>query len=97
MEEVYEAVEQKLSEDSISRLDKVFTAQEVKEALEQMNPNKAPVPDGMSACFYQKYWPVVGSDITRITLQWLNGEGSLNSINHTNIVLIPKVSSPCNP
>ena len=55
MEEVYEAVEQKLSEDSISRLDKVFTAQEVKEALEKMNPNKAPRPDGMSACFYQKY------------------------------------------
>ena len=40
---------------------------------------------------------MVGSDITSITLQWLNGEESLNSINHTNIVLIPKMSSPCSP
>ena len=62
-----------------------------------MNPNKALGPDGMTACFFQRYWFVVGIDITEIILRWLNGEESLQSVNHTNIVLIPKTSSPCNP
>ena len=59
-----------------------------------MNPNKASEPDGMIAWFYQKYWKVLSNDITKVILQFLNGQACLSFINHANIVLIPKVHSP---
>ena len=62
-----------------------------------MNPNKAPGPDGMTAFFYQRYWKVIGGDITKVVLHILQGETELASINNTNIVLILKVKSPCSP
>uniref|UniRef100_A0A5B7BN08 Reverse transcriptase domain-containing protein n=1 Tax=Davidia involucrata TaxID=16924 RepID=A0A5B7BN08_DAVIN len=72
-----------------------FRADEVQYALFQMHPTKAPGPDGMSTLFFQKFWDVVGGDITRMILDFLNkGVGSLESINYTYIALIPKVNSP---
>ena len=49
-----------------------------------MNPNKALGLDGMNAYFYQKYRKVVGSDITKVILQLLNGNASLAFVNQTN-------------
>ena len=31
-----------------------------------MNPNKAPGPDGMNACFWQRYWHIMGKDVTKV-------------------------------
>ena len=39
----------------------------------------------------------MGADITRIILQWLNGDENLPKVNNTNNVLIPMVSSPRSP
>jgi hypothetical protein len=38
-----------------------FTREEVKNALDQMAPNKTPSPDGFTAGFYQQHWDMVGS------------------------------------
>lgn len=73
---------------------KPFIAEEVKNAAFQIDPNKAPGPDGIAACFYQKYWHLVGPKVTKTELGFLNGEDNLDSINHTNVVLIPKKKSP---
>ena len=40
------------------------TEDEVKIALFQMRPSKAPGSDGMIALFFQKYWHVLSADIT---------------------------------
>ena len=49
-----------------------FTQEEVKKALFQMNPTKAPSPDGMNPLFFQKYWHMVGTDVSDAVLDYIN-------------------------
>ncbi|XP_074289571.1 uncharacterized protein LOC141614725 [Silene latifolia] len=72
----------------------VYKSEEVFGALQQMNPLKAPGPDGMNALFYQTYWHIVGPSVTRLVLRILNGGESPVIINNTHIVLIPKKKAP---
>ncbi|KAL9677471.1 hypothetical protein QQ045_005703 [Rhodiola kirilowii] len=68
-----------------------FTEGEVKRALFQMHPTKAPGLDGFPALFYQSNWDIVGQDVVREALDYLNS-GVLNAdLNETLIVLVPKV------
>ena len=71
-----------------------FTREEVELALKQIHPTKAPGPDDMSAIFFQKYWDVVGNDISSMILNVVNSNMSLAEINKTNITLIPKTKCP---
>lgn len=45
--------------------------------------------------FYQKHWDVVGHDVTASVLDVLNNAASVCTINHTNIVLVPKKKGTC--
>ncbi|XP_042964663.1 uncharacterized protein LOC122298887 [Carya illinoinensis] len=56
----------------VDQLDATFTAEEVKRAQDEMHPTKAPGPDGMASIFYQKFWSVVGVDVTGVVLNALN-------------------------
>ena len=67
-----------------------FTQEEVKKALFQMNPTKAPGPDGMNPLFFQKYWHIVGTDVSDAVIDYINSGKFLQSINFTHITLIPK-------
>lgn len=60
-------------------------------ALKNMHPTKAPAPDGVHVVFYQKYWHIVGDDISALVLDCLNNAQPLELLNDTHIVLIPKV------
>ena len=54
-----------------------------------MGPTKA-----LDALFYKKFWHVVGDDVVNVVLEFLNDGVMLPALNHTNIVLIPKVKNP---
>jgi hypothetical protein len=71
-----------------------FDESEVKNALYQMFPTKAPGADGFPAHFFLRNWDVCGDDITRIVLRVLNGDEIPTKINGTFIVLVPKVQNP---
>ncbi|XP_028068804.1 uncharacterized protein LOC114271378 [Camellia sinensis] len=71
-----------------------YTAEEVSYALFQMHPTKAPGPDGKPTLFYQRFWPIVGAQVTRAVLGVLNEGKAVTAMNDTFIVLIPKVKSP---
>ncbi|KAL5556875.1 hypothetical protein UlMin_039111 [Ulmus minor] len=54
-------------------MDQAFVAEDVRTAVFQMAPTKSPGADGMSAIFYQKFWPIIGEDITAACLSFVNG------------------------
>ena len=59
-----------------------------------MHPSKSPGPDGISPFFFQKYWHIVGTNVTDVVLSVLHSGHMLKKMNHTHIVLIPKKKDP---
>ena len=67
-----------------------FTEKEIKEAIFQMEHNKAPSPDGFPAEFYQVFWDVIKDDMLDLFRDFHNGTLSLFSLNFSTIILLPK-------
>ncbi|XP_021723977.1 uncharacterized protein LOC110691367 [Chenopodium quinoa] len=67
-----------------------YTEDEVKCALDQMHPIKAPGPDGMCPLFLQSYWNIVSPSISSTVLSILRGMPMPSYLNKTFIALIPK-------
>ena len=63
-------------------------------ALFQMHPSKSLGPDGMSPFFFQRFWPIVGPDVTSAVLSVLHSGHCLRKMQHSHMVLIPKKSNP---
>ena len=91
MELVLDTVPTKITPAMNDQLLAPFERKEVKEALFQMFPTKAPGPDGFPAHFFQFHWDLCGEEVTSVVLRVLRGEDDVSSINDTLIVLIPKV------
>ena len=72
MEECLNAVPRKVTPEMHDTLSNEFSAEEVKMALFQMRPTKAPGPDGMNALFYQRFWHVVGDTVVDVVLEFQN-------------------------
>ena len=90
IEGVLQSVERRITPQLNDRLTQRYTPDEVQTTLFQMHPSKAPRPDGMSPFFFQKYWHIVGHDVTEVVLPILHSGHMLKKMNHTHIVLIPK-------
>ena len=91
MEHVLQTVPRKVSTDMNDALLESFTNEEVKRALFQMFPTKAPGPDGFPAHFFQRHWDICGAEVCSVVLRALKGDDNVEDINSTCIVLIPKV------
>ncbi|KAH7842785.1 hypothetical protein Vadar_009244 [Vaccinium darrowii] len=91
-DEVLSSVQQRVSPAMNAMLTRQVSAAKVKCALFQMPPTKSPGPDGMTALFFQKYWHVVGEDVR----SFFHSEKLLRGINHTHIIMVPKVKCPMN-
>ena len=99
MDAIFHVIDTRVTPEMNQELDKEVTLDEIRSALFQMNPIKAPGPDGMNALFYQKHWDVFGQDIGKVVKDLFNsGEFSLREdlarINLTNLILIPKKQAP---
>ncbi|XP_057453964.1 uncharacterized protein LOC130745626 [Lotus japonicus] len=91
IEEATNLVSGRITQAHLAVLSDPFTKEEVEAALFQMHPTKAPGIDDFPALFYKKIWGVIGDDVARFCLQILQGQASLGNINHTLLVLIPKI------
>ena len=83
-----------LTNDMNAQLLQDFMEWEVQASLKQMAPLKAPCPDGRPPFFYLNYWNLIGYDITKTILSYLNTSTLPHPINHTFITLIPKIKNP---
>ncbi|KAL5537605.1 hypothetical protein UlMin_045703 [Ulmus minor] len=91
---VLDTIDRKVTPKMNEQLDQVFGPEDVKEAVFQMAPTKSPGADGMSAIFYQSFWPVVGEEVTAACLGFTNRGLPLGNINETIITLLPKIKNP---
>ena len=96
MDPILDSVDRVGTLDMNSTLLQPYTSDEVKQALFQMHPSKSPRSDGMSPFFFQKYWHIVGHDVTTVVLFVLTSRHFLHKMNYTHwhIVLIPKKNDP---
>ena len=94
IEEALEATPLVITAEMNNELSTPFQRSEVDLALKQMNPLKAPGPDGMPPLFFQQFWPTIGEEVSEAVLNCLNSGMIPHSINRTFITLIPKVKSP---
>ena len=94
MEDVLTSMDSVVTEEMARSLTCSNTEEEVRAALFQMHPSKSPGPDGMSPFFFQKFWHVVGQDVTAAVFSVLHSGRYLHKMNYTHIVLIPKKKDP---
>ena len=67
-----------------------FTEAEVREAVFQMEHNKALGPDGFPAEFYQVFWGLIKDNLMALFSDFFNEDLNLFSLNFGIITLIPK-------
>jgi len=70
-----------------------FTASEVREAVFQMEHNKAPGPDGFPAEFFQVFWEVIKDDLLHLFADLHREALDLYSLNFRIITLLPKIQN----
>nr|GMD40667.1 uncharacterized protein LOC109147524 [Ipomoea batatas] len=66
------------------------SAQEIKDALFDIDDLKAPGPDGFSAAFFKNNWDILGDDLIKAVQEFFVSGQLLKQINYTTIALIPK-------
>jgi len=83
-----------LANDYIVKLGAPVSDEEIKKAMFNTNPWKAPGPDGFPAGVFQKSWEVVGKNVCDFVREvWLN-PSHIATVNQTDICLLPKVQQP---
>ena len=92
--EILNAIQPKVTTTMNEELTRAFTAQEIRVALKQMYPIKAPSLDGMPPIFFQHFWSTCDKVVTTTVLDFRNHVISPPNFNETHIVLIPKIKEP---
>jgi hypothetical protein len=93
MDSVIDAIPSKVDDQMNSDLCKAYTNDEIKAALFQMGPTKAPGPDGFPAMFYQVHWDLVQDMVCDAVRSFLGGDDIPEGFCDSVIVLIPKVTN----
>ncbi|GLT72801.1 hypothetical protein SLA2020_447050 [Shorea laevis] len=90
VDECLDVLQERVTPEMNAQLSSRYSREEICTAISQMCPYTSPGPDGFPSCFYQKYWPLIGSEVCQVVLFCLQSGRSLDIVNGTNIVLIPK-------
>jgi len=83
---------EQVSEEENQMLTRPFSEPKIKEALFQMEKNKAAGPDKIPIEFFQACWSIVKIDVAKIFEEFYNDTIDISRINYGIITLLPKVS-----
>lgn len=61
-----------VTQDMNSYIDTPFSKEEIKKALFDFHPSKAPGPDGFTVLFFQNVCDTLGDEVSSIALEILN-------------------------
>ncbi|GJT28061.1 RNA-directed DNA polymerase, eukaryota, reverse transcriptase zinc-binding domain protein [Tanacetum coccineum] len=84
----------KLSREEANAMICPVSDMEIKQAMFDIDDDKAPGPDGFTSCFFKKAWNIIGSDICDAVREFFISGKLLKEVNATMISLIPKMNTP---
>ncbi|MDV3157560.1 MAG: reverse transcriptase family protein, partial [Candidatus Phytoplasma australasiaticum] len=84
----------KISNEMWELINRPFGEEDIKKAMFDMAPFKAPGPDGFHAGFFQRMWSIVGKAVVEQTVNFFNSGIMQEGLNDTLVTLIPKVNHP---
>ncbi|XP_021621434.1 uncharacterized protein LOC110621459 [Manihot esculenta] len=93
-ERIFELVLPLISDADNADLCAPFSNEKFRVTLFQMHPDKAPGPDRLNPAFYQRFWHLIGNDVSDGCRLWLQQGTFPSSLTETLIILISKVDSP---
>jgi hypothetical protein len=82
--------DEKISVEEREIMDRTFSEAEIKNAIDQMESNKAAGPDGIPAEFYKECWDIIKTDMVTAFNDFHIHAIDLKRINYGIITLIPK-------
>jgi hypothetical protein len=71
-----------------------FLRREVDLIIKAMPTDKAPGPDGFNGLFMKKCWDTIKEDIYKLYQEFFDGSISLECLNESFIILVPKLNNP---
>ena len=92
--EALQWVEPTISTEQNLTLLESFSQADIREAIFSMHPDKSPGPDGMNPAFFQKFWHIVGDDVSAACLKFIHHCEFPAGLNETLLILIPKTPNP---
>ncbi|GJY78193.1 RNA-directed DNA polymerase, eukaryota, reverse transcriptase zinc-binding domain protein [Tanacetum coccineum] len=87
-------IKKKLDTDDANFMVKEVCDEEIKEAMFQIDGNKAPGPDGFYSLLFKKAWDIVGVNVCSAIKEFFANGKMLREINSTIISLISKTQTP---
>ncbi|CAL1384036.1 unnamed protein product [Linum trigynum] len=87
----------RLQQEELMELLRPFIISDFHRAIFEMKPMSAPGPDGFQAVFYQKFWPLVGKNLTMMATNFFETGSIPEELMESLVVLIPKIDHPETP
>ena len=86
-------VKRKLTKEAASWMHRPVSNEEIKHAIFQCHPLKAPGLDGYNAAFFHSNWELVGEEVTQAVKSFFISRKLIRELNHTFLTLVPKGSN----
>ena len=90
IQETYLQYVKKISDDDRDFIDSDITVTDLRKALNEMNENSAPGPNGLTVKFYKTFFTELAPLLIQMINNAINGEGLSAELKQSNITLIPK-------